>query len=77
MAVLMYDPIQVISDYDKELESKIIDLLSSTDPMKIKNLISKLESEKFDNFAIREILWRLINSGQIELTEDRKIKLRN
>ncbi|MEN6512108.1 MAG: hypothetical protein ABFD00_09820 [Chloroherpetonaceae bacterium] len=39
-------------------------------------IIFEVEKKGFDNFAVRENLWRLIKRGEIQITSDFKLRVK-
>lgn len=63
----------VITPQDLELKKRIIEVIRDhNNGVNFNELIYELDQE-FDTFEIKEILWRLLSSGKVSLTPDRRL----
>lgn len=80
MAVLTYDPNVLLTEYDRQVEEKILKTVSKNNPISPDKLLSELKkaaSPRYNAYAFKEIIWRMLDENKIVLTDDQQIRLPN
>lgn len=72
MNALIIDPV-VYTENDREIEGQILSLVKQNREGIVINAVLNNLDKKHDSFIIKEVLWRLISSGKISLTSERKL----
>jgi len=67
-------PDNLYTPYDREVECKLLALVGENENgIKIGNAVRRL-GERYDSFVVKEITWRLLYSGALTLSSDRRLE---